>query len=248
MACKSLILGIIFSVGIFAVKSGVGLHYYLSKTETGKSKTATLTIYAASYLALFLVSGGILSRIDIIRHMEIVQAFIRSGMVVHLIIAGCLSLWGIRLLRQNRDADRASRGWLMLVVPCPVCAIVIFCSLGFLTACFPDSMLAATLLLFLVFLMINGFTVLVLTGGTRHHNRPPELVLGSAMLLIAVYFLLSVTVMPQFADADKIYRMALASAGDSSPRFQHMFLFAAGTAMIFVSGFAFKSIAIRRKS
>jgi hypothetical protein len=32
--------------------------------------------------------------------------------------------------------------------------------------------------------------------------------LGGFMLLVAAYFILSVTIMPQFADLDKVYRLA----------------------------------------
>ena len=39
-------------------------------------------------------------------------------------------------------------------------------------------------------------------------DSTPESLLGGSMLFISAYFILSVIIMPQFADIDKIYRMA----------------------------------------
>lgn len=135
----------------------------------------------------------------------------------------------------------------MLVVPCPVCLTVVVLSLGFLTVCFPDSAMTATLLLFLGFMLINVATIFVMGGGVKKSGATPEVILGSAMLLISVYFLLSVTVMPRFADADKIYRISLAST-DSARPVPHAILFYAFMTMAFAGGFAHTFLSSRRKS
>ncbi|GBC62546.1 hypothetical protein DENIS_3518 [Desulfonema ishimotonii] len=246
MACKSLILGIIFSIGIFAVKSGVGLQYFLSRTPSARAKTGAWLIFALTYLSVFGASGLILAKLDLMNHLTAIQAWIQSGMTIHLIMAGMLLLWGIRLLRQRDDVQTKSHGWLLLAIPCPVCATAIFLSLGFLTACYPDRPVMTAGLLFLVFLTINLATVWVMSAGTRTQDTPPEVVLGGAMLLIAVYFLLSVTVMPQFADADKIYRMSLASSETPPEQLRHLAFFGLCIVITFMSGFGSAFLNIRR--
>ncbi|WP_080797829.1 DUF2162 family putative transporter [Desulfamplus magnetovallimortis] len=270
MICKSLILGILFSIGIFAIKSGLGLHYYLSKTPSGKRRAMVLALFFLAYLSLFILSQQLLARIDLVRHMNTIQTFIQSGMLIHLVMAGLLTLWGLHLLRHSQhnfqgeptpnlqsDSDnnfqgeytnkRHTRAWLMLVIPCPVCVTVIFISLGFMTACFPDTPMLTMLLLFFCFLLINGLTLFIMGAGKWNRNSSPEALLGSAMLLISAYFLLSVTIMPQFADADKVYRLSLSTSEIPFQQIQHLFLFIACVGMTFISGFTYTYLHIWRK-
>ncbi|MEZ4524382.1 MAG: DUF2162 family putative transporter [Desulfobacterales bacterium] len=250
MECKSLILGIVFCIGIFAVKSGVGLHYYLSRTASARAKTGAWTVFSLTYFSLFCASGFVLEKLDLMQHMAALQAWIQSGMIIHLVMAGLLLLWGLRLLREHGRKHETmhgkSRGWLLLAIPCPVCATVIFLSLSFLTACYPDGLSTAALCLFFVYLSVTLATVRVMAAGSKGQNASPEVILGGAMMLIAVYFLLSVTVMPQFADADKIYRMSLASSENSPQAFDDLIFFALFIALTFAGGFAFTLLNIWR--
>jgi predicted transporter len=77
-------------------------------------------------------------------------------------------------------------------------------------------------------------------------GTPPETLLGGAMLFIAVYFFLSVTIMPQFADAGKIYRMALYSPETTAEQIPHLFLFLTWVAAAFFGGFGRMTFKIRR--
>jgi predicted transporter len=242
---KSLILGILFSIGIFAVKGGIGLFYYLSKTASNRLRAATCLLYTLSYLLIFLTSGLILAEIDLIRHLEAIQSFLQSGMIIHLLMAGMLIVWGVLLLKRNAGCGCSSKGWLLLAVPCPVCAFVIFFSIGFLMTCFPDSSRAVIILLYMAFILLNLITVLAMGFWKRGRGTPPETLLGGAMLLIAVYFFLSVTVMPQFADMDKIYRMALYQPDTTVEKTQHLFLFLTWVAAAFFGGFGRMTFKIR---
>jgi predicted transporter len=73
----------------------------------------------------------------------------------------------------------------------------------------------------------------------------PESLLGGAMILVAVYFFLSVTVLPQFADVDKIYRLAMYQGQKPSQERVHLVPFSILTATAFVGGYGFKSKKIR---
>ncbi|MGD9221617.1 MAG: DUF2162 family putative transporter, partial [Desulfobacteraceae bacterium] len=135
MAYQSLILGVLAGIGIFAVKSGVGISYVVLRQERIRTKAAGFIIFAMVYGFVFATAAWILPKIDPVRHLAAIQSFIQSGMLVHLAMAGLMMGWGLVLLKQNTASQSKSRGWLMLAVPCPVCVTVIFFSAGFLITC-----------------------------------------------------------------------------------------------------------------
>jgi predicted transporter len=166
-------------------------------------------------------------------------------MLVHLAMAGLMMGWGLVLLKQNTASQSKSRGWLMLAVPCPVCVTVIFFSAGFLITCFPETPKTVVLALYLAFVLINLATLSGIGLYRKRHAMLPESLLGGAMILVAVYFFLSVTVLPQFADVDKIYRLAMYQGQKPSQERVHLVPFSILTATAFVGGYGFKSKKIR---
>ena len=107
MEYRTLIIGMFFAMGMFAGKSGVGLHYLLTQKGDIKTRLTSLCLYAVVYLSLFLVSTYILLRIDIIPHFKKVQAFMQSGMLVHVLMALGLIVWGIILLKKGEGSRSA---------------------------------------------------------------------------------------------------------------------------------------------
>lgn len=217
MEIESLIVGIVFSMGVFAVKTGLGMHYYVHRNADSKNRMRFLGVFGLVYGGLFAASALFLKQIDLAAHFESLQAFLKSGMLVHFIMAFLMSFWGIRLLRQTAAKTPKSRVWLMLVIPCPVCMTVILFNVGFLMAYFPDGGMMAVACAcagFLGISMLSGFAIGRLN---RKAKASLESLLGSGMLLIAAYFCLSVFIMPQFADVDKIYRLAAYRGGGHSP-------------------------------
>jgi predicted transporter len=248
MEIKSLLLGIIFSIGIFAVKCGVGLHYRISRMRPGQRRWPVPAAFAGIYLLVFLIVELALIRMDLTAHLDRLLAFVKTGMLIHLVMAALLIVWGLHLLRARPavDAD-PSRGWLLLVLPCPVCATVIFLSLAFLAAGFPGCSLQAAAGLYAGFLLISLVTMGAMAIGGRAQTARPETRLGAAMLLIAVYFLLSVTVIPQFAEVDKIYRLSLAATSRTAWKWGQVVVFSLFIGAVFVAGAALKTVIIRRK-
>ncbi|MBW2014859.1 MAG: DUF2162 domain-containing protein [Deltaproteobacteria bacterium] len=206
MELKSLFIGLTFTIGIFALKSGVGLYYLLSLKR--KLKVLFFSVYSAVYLFIFMLSSLILQKIDITGHFEAIQTFLKSGMFIHMLMACLLLIWGIILVKRQKSEKRITHAWLSMVIPCPVCIMVIFFSAGFLFAFFPDFGNLAVLCAYAVFIVINIATMVVMSFWKVLSDSTPESILGFTMLMIAVYFLLSVILMPQFSDLDKIYRLA----------------------------------------
>lgn len=251
MEIKSLLMGIAFSVGLFAVKSGVGLSYFLSRNsgrrETGRSRIMPWAVFGLAYALVFVASVLVLESVDLTQHLGAFQAWIRSGMTLHLLMAGLLTLWGLRLLRDGGKTDRPSHGWIPLVVPCPVCATVILLSLGFLRIAFPESLRLTAFLLWLSFLGVSSASVAATKAGTAAAgDASPESLLGGAMLLISAYFLLSVTVMPNIADLEKIYRISGYSPVSESIDIRRAAIFATALTFAFLSGFGLTRRRMRR--
>lgn len=245
MAYQSLILGVLFSIGVFAVKSGVGIAYVVCAQQKRRSKAGAVMLFALVYLFVFGASVLVLNHIDPLQHMAAIQGFIQSGMTLHLVMACLLMVWGLMLLKRTGRSRATSRGWLMLAVPCPVCVTVIFFSAGFLITCFPDTPLYAVLALYLAFITINLITMAVVVLYRQKTDTTPESFLGAAMLLAALYFFLSVTVMPQFADIEKVYRLAMHQGRTQSAKLLHLVPFCILASAAFVGGFGFTTQKIR---
>ena len=208
MELKSLIIGLTFTIGIFALKSGVGLYYLLSLKRKLILKLLFFSIYSVIYLFIFMLSSLILQKMNIIEHFEDIQTFLKSGMFIHMLMACLLLAWGVILVKRQKSEKHITHAWLLMVIPCPVCIMVIFFSAGFLVAFFPDSGNLAVLCAYAGFIIINIAAIVVMSFWKALSDSTPEAILGSIMLFIAVYFLLSIVILPQFSDLDKIYRLA----------------------------------------
>jgi predicted transporter len=245
MAYENLIVGVLFSIAVFAAKSGVGIFYLVAGQEKRRTRIGAFALFAATYALVFAGVAMVLTRIDPLRHLAAIQSFVRSGMGVHVILALLLMGWGVLLLKGGGGHGKRSRGWLLLAVPCPVCVTVIFFTTGFLLTCFPDRPAATVLALYLAFILINLATMGTIAFYQKGRRVSAESLLGGAMILIALYFLISVSLMPQFADVDKIYRLALYEGHLPSPKGAFLLPFSILTAAAFIGGYGFKHQKIR---
>ncbi|MBM9614821.1 DUF2162 domain-containing protein [Desulfobulbus rhabdoformis] len=211
MIYKSLIMGVLFSIGIFAGKSGIGMAYLIGrKNNTSlKAKLTKVLAFSLFYALFFALIGLGLHVLDPLAHFASIQSFLRSGMQVHLILAAVMVGWGLLLIRRPHEHNRAaSRGWLLLTLPCPVCATVIIFSIAFCLSLFPDQFPQVVGGLYLAFLGISLVSMGIMLGIKSISKQSAESLLGSGMLLLGIYFLISMAVLPQFSDIDKIYRLA----------------------------------------
>lgn len=205
MELKSLILGLAFTLGVFAVKSGAGLAHVLGGRQSPHRRILLLTGFAALYAPLFALSRHLAVHGDILTRMEMAMHLAKQGMTLHALLAALLLLWGVALLcRPERSGGRSS-GWLLLAAPCPVCCSVILASTAFLHAAFPSHHYLA-LWLFLGFFAVAASSALLIAHWQGLNNRT----LGLVMVLAALYFLITVALVPQVKDLARIYRLAAA--------------------------------------
>jgi predicted transporter len=246
MEYQSLILGILFSIGIFAIKSGAGMAYLFSGQRI-KTKLLVFFIIGFSYLIVYFAACYVIHIIDPVKHLVRIKQFMQSGMTIHLIMALFMMIWGILLLKQSNSVHhKGSKGWILLTLPCPVCMTVIFISTGFLITLFPQKPVLVAGGLYASFIFVNLITVLFISFYRKYRDVDPESFLGGIMLLIAVYFFLSVTVMPNFSDLDKVYRLAMYKGKGQTSELIHLVPFSVITALTFFYGFADKLIKIKR--
>lgn len=227
MEVKSLIVGLVFSVGIFALKSGAGLSFLLRKSGI-RRQVGAIVGYAAAYSLVFAGVWLVGRRFDVMANFDRWMFIFRNGMSIHLLLAMLLMSWGLVLLR--RDACGNCHGWLLLTLPCPVCLSVIFLAGAFLENLLPDNPWC-----FLWF--ATGFIVLAIAAGlilSRWEGQNTNHDLGYVMLLAAAYFLVTIAVVPQVNDLGRIYRL-----GRNSPSLpvKHLTSFMAGLLCAWGIGF-----------
>ena len=210
MELKTLWLGLLVSAGAFAVKTGLG--WGLAAGRPGRRLTVSLAVIL-SYAALFGLVFIVVSRINLLAHYETLLPLWRQGFLLHWLTAVMLFAWGIFLLRRPAEgcAAASSRGWLALVIPCPVCLSVILMSAATLNLYFPEEAPLATAALFLAFMALAGLAALSAQAGMRDLAGATAS-LGLAMILVALYFLLSALILPQFTEVGRVYRLSAYAA------------------------------------
>lgn len=208
-----LLIGLAFSIAVFAFKTAVGEFYFLVNAVSWKQKTLFLLLSTAAYGLLFFLAFLLLSlfpetRLFMMERREIFQA----GIALHLLVAAGFFLWGILLLLSKAD-ERKARGWWLLAVPCPVCASAIFLAVAFAELLLPESKRFVRIFVPGVFFFVN-FLVL---GGLRFSigkwNLDPRRLTGRLMVFVGLYFAGLLLLVPNFDRIEQMYRIVAGKNG-----------------------------------
>ncbi|MBU1344198.1 MAG: DUF2162 domain-containing protein [Proteobacteria bacterium] len=206
MELKSLIVGLFLSIGAFAVKSGGGLGYVLVQAP-GRARQAVATLaFMVMYAMLFGAVALLLLRVNLMAHIELLQDFFKSGMTLHFLVAILLLIWGVFLMKKPWGQTQSGRGWIPLVLPCPVCFTVVLLSCSFLNAVYPGRIMVFCAL-YAGFIIVSLTVAFAITRFVKTIDAAHRFS-GMLMVYIAVYFILSIIVIPQFADLNKIYTIS----------------------------------------
>lgn len=246
MEIKSLFLGFIFAVGIFAMKNGTGLFYCLSSRRTVQEKLVILASNAFLYLTMFAASVYALRRIDLLDHFNLIEKLLKSGMLVHGFVSAGLMAWGIWLLKKREAKVGVSRGWLALVIPCPVCLTVIGMTLFFLLSFFPGAFFTVITVAYLLFTGISFATAAALTFWGRFNRVHANAILAAAMMMMGAYFFLSTAFMPFFQELEQVYRLAAGKKSSLAGDWRQWLLIGSAAVIFVVVGFYQKQKAMRR--
>lgn len=212
-------LGLALALGIFAFKTAVGEYYFFSVTSSGMKRALFLTVTWGLYLLLFGAAFLMLEKFDLFRFAGDSMRFLETGVLLHLLLCAGLLAWGIRLLcrRETEHAGRVdSAGWLLLAVPCPVCASAVFLVCAFARMLFPEYGIWLWLGIPLFFLTLNAVFLLVLWGTGKLFSLHPLHFTGRLMIFISLYFFLILLIAPRFQDLGKLYSAAHSSGNVSA--------------------------------
>lgn len=217
----SITLGLAFSLGIFATKTAVGQYYFLARQPGKRRRTVFLLLCSALYAALFVLAFALISKFDVLAAAGAKSGLFQAGAAIHLAVSAGLLVWGVLMLIHAPDFQAAApgrpgKGWLLLALPCPVCATAIFLVSAFLLALFPRSAVlvcagSAGFFLLVTYLVIGGLFL-----ASARWKASPERLTGQLMIGIALYFFAVILIMPQFQAIEKIYRIAAAPGNAGS--------------------------------
>ena len=213
MELKTLWLGLLISVAAFAVKTGLGWAYLWAAAPPGRKPAASAAV-AALYALVFAGVYLLAAKVNLLAHYDLFEPLWQHGLTLHWLVAALMFFWGFLLLRQRPEACCAGRtkGWLALVIPCPVCLSVLFMSTTGLTLYFPQEAARATAALFGAFALLALAAGLMALKGRSPAAGAAERTLGLTMMLTAAYFMVSALILPQFAEISKVYRLAAYAA------------------------------------
>ncbi len=206
-----IMLGLSLALGIFSFKTAVGEYYFFSISESKIRSVLFLAGTWCVYGILFFASFRILKHFDLFRLAENSIDFLKTGTALHLLLCIGLIIWGIKLLcrRDGEALDKTEKkAWLLLAVPCPVCASAIFLVCAFARMLIPETAERFCWLVPAFFFFVNLLFLFLLWGlGSVFRIRPLELT-GRMMILIALYFILILLIAPQFQNIGKLFAVA----------------------------------------
>lgn len=236
MAMKTLVLGLLFSSGVFAVKAGAGLAYLWGTRPGIRWKAVTAAAMVAGYGLAFLAAGYILFQVNLVARLDRVMAWMKHGMTLHLVMAALLLIWGTVLLKKNNQPDDHSHGWLLLALPCPVCFTVILFGSAMLVHLVPGNpwILAWPAGAF------SGLVLVTAVLSARYARGRAACFLGAVMVGAALYFLVTVALVPHFSDMERIYRLSRHTGEILVPE-KRTWLLMAGLSVLFAAGL-FRSV------
>jgi predicted transporter len=199
--------GMLFSLGIFALKVGLGLGY-------GKVRLKGVVAALTGYLALFMVIALLAE--PLVRRLE---PLLRKGPYLHIILAAGLIAWGSYLVGSRGDGHtRTVRTGtrLLLIIPCPVCLTAMTFSTWAALHAFTVHPLLVGLGLGSAFALMAG---IVLSAARLRPGNRSEVSLGLAMVVIGLYFAGSMFLPGKINEAREMYASFIsrnAGAGNTS--------------------------------
>jgi len=187
--------GMLFSLGIFAVKVGLGL-------GCGNYAVRTMGLILSGYTALFMLiavaAGGL---------MKVVAPLLQQGAYSHTVLAAGLIIWGLAVILRKpaaRPEQQQSGGWasLLMIIPCPVClSAMVFSTWAALNAV----KLTPLLLGLCLGLAFSVMALLVAFGVRMRSGAMPQTSLGMAMIAVGLYFVASLFLPAKIEAAKAMY-------------------------------------------
>jgi predicted transporter len=184
------ISGVLMGILVFAFKVGLGCGL------ASLSRREVLSI-AAGYLVISLFMG---MAIELLPESAL-SATLNAGVAVHFAVALLLIVLGVMTARnwncQHHDISRKT--FWALSMPCPACLAASFISCSFLAGLVDiDPWKIGVMVGLIFFICIAAFS----TALGRIKGTPSSL--GSAMILLGLFYILSIFLIPAYLNSQKI--------------------------------------------
>jgi len=203
--------GMLFSLGIFAIKVGFGLGF---SEIRWKGILLTLSIYLVLFVFLSVLSD---------RLIQLLEPVLRKGPYLHTAMAIGMIVWGIYLVRKSGSAkgltinsklktqDSKSllitrHSSLLLLVPCPVCLSAMMFSIWSALNVFKVSPALVGLGLAIAFILLVltvhfSLKLIAINSSLISQN----IGLGLSMIAIGFYFIASLFIPAKIEEAKAVY-------------------------------------------
>lgn len=200
--------GMLFSLGIFAVKVGFGLGF---SGMRWKGVLLTLSLYLLLFVAIAVFSGQLINMLEPV---------LKKGPYLHAGMALGMIGWGIFLLRGQKtdkietqnpkfkinDSELSTLNSLLLLIPCPVCLSAMIFSTWVALSVIKLPFLIVGIGLGVIFALLT----LAIVGLTRiKQTSSPEISLGLGMIAIGFYFMASLYLPAKIEEAKGVYKSFL---------------------------------------
>ncbi len=227
-------LGIAFTVIIFAGKVGL---------IAGMSNFNALKIsgLALIYGILAFLMGAVLKVFNPLDYFQFFQKFMSYGVMVHLFLSIGLLAWGVYTIKAyvNQKLESMTRTGYLLIFPCPVClsAMLLSCSI-FVAITGSDPLKAGGLigLLFIVVIATVALLTRYLMRKTDKEGVPGPVLLGLVMMLVGLYFAVSVIVVPVYSQS-KLFSSTASMVVGPSLSLKEALCFLGVSCLVFGIGF-----------
>ena len=231
-----LLIGLSFSIAVFAFKTAVGEFYFLTGNFRRKEKFLFLSVSTLIYGILFAAAFAVNSLLRE-KSLFLIQNhnFFQAGIVLHLIVAAGFFLGGVLLLTAEREHHR-SRGWWFLVIPCPVCASAIFLASAFAELLLPDSKWLVRLFVTGIFFLVNFLVLGCLSFLIRRRKVDSRHLVGRLMVFVGLYFAGLLLLVPNFERIEGMYRIV--SGSSELPRINPWYMLP--VPIVFLAGLAYQ--------
>lgn len=206
--------GMLFSLGIFAVKVGFGLGFSGMKW---KGVLLTLSLYLMLFVAIAVLSGQLI---------RLLEPVLRKGPYLHALMAAGMIGWGVYLLGSQKSEVRSQEfkiqdskfnnselltlNSLLLLIPCPVCLTAMTFSTWAALNVIKLPAILIGLGLGIVFILLSlafYFSLKLLTLNSSLITQ--KIGLGLSMIAIGLYFISSLILPAKIEEARGIYRSFL---------------------------------------
>ncbi len=216
---KTLFVGLICSLGVFALKAGAGLAYVPAASGPRWMKPVMVIVVVAAYATVFLGAWLVGNAVDAVQQFNRLRLFFQSAMAIHVAVAAGMLAWAFLLLRdspaQGNESSPSTKGWLLFVFPCPVCAASVFVTCCLILSIFPDRAAAMAVASFVVFATLVLVSLLASRLACRLFRCAADEFLGVSMAFVGLYFLLTILIVPHVSELERVYRLAAYSSSQS---------------------------------